>query len=352
MTEMKTWNIYEHVTENDELKNLLPDLSEEEKQSLRESIEENGFDSRYGRKIILWDCPAETDEEESNESHQYFIIDGHNRWEICRNLLEETGETKYKLDDDCFTFMEFPGIDEAKMWIISNQLVRRNLSVYGKFEALYRNVDILRAQGRKNMSEGGKKGLTSLTNDKGLVCHKFNTRKELADRCGVSEGTVRKYMAIADSEYEDLKEDLRYSRKTANGAYKILKSRLGSDSEEDGKEVSESKEGDDHSRSGKRDKSSDSQDLMILMEEYKQKNKDLYQENQTLKTQLADKEAEIQSLKEQLAEAWKLAEEYSIENEELKRRMKVADIEETDDAEDLVVLEEAMNTSTQMGIPA
>ncbi len=200
------------------------------------------------------------------------------------------------------------------------------------------------------MSEGGKKGLTSLTNDKGLVCHKFNTRKELADRCGVSEGTVRKYMAIADSEYEDLKEDLRYSRKTANGAYKILKSRLGSDSEEDGKEAFESK--DDDSRSGKRNKSSDSQDLLMLIEEQKQIIKDQYQKIQELKTQLTEKDIENLSLKEQLAEAWKLAEEYSQENEEMKRRMKVADIEETDDAEDLVVLEEAMNTSTHMGIPA
>ena len=71
-----------------------------------------------------------------------------------------------------------------------------------------------------------------------------------------------------------------------------------------------------------------------------------------LQTELADKEAEIQSLRIQLAEAKRLIEEYSKVNEDLKRRMKAADAEETDDAEDLGVLGETMNTSTQMGIPA
>ena len=276
MPEPKAWTICDFVTTNDELKKLLPHLSEEEYGSLYESIEENGFDVSRGGKIVLWDISCEADSDKPDYKPEYLVVDGHNRWEICMELVNERAEMKYLPDDNCFTFIQFNSLDEVKLWIIRNQLERRNISVYGRFEVFYRNIDILRAQGRRNMVEGGKKGLTNLSNDNGPARSRVNARKELANLCGASEGTVQKFMAIADSEFQDLKEDLRYSIRSAYAAYRILKSRLGLDSEEDGKEVSGSKEGDDHTRAGKRNKSSDSQDLMMLMEEYKQKNKELY----------------------------------------------------------------------------
>ena len=77
---------------NQELKELIPKLQQEEYQLLEKSIIEEGCRD----SIIVWDNT---------------IIDGHNRYEICtrNNIPFKTQE------------MDFDNIEDVKEWMINNQ---------------------------------------------------------------------------------------------------------------------------------------------------------------------------------------------------------------------------------------
>jgi len=79
---------------------LLPELKKEERSKLEESLR------KYGCRdpIITWHGT---------------IIDGHNRYSICK---------QHNLPFNVKEMDEFPDEDAVKMWIINNQLSRRNLT--------------------------------------------------------------------------------------------------------------------------------------------------------------------------------------------------------------------------------
>ena len=89
------------LTINPEFRNLIPPISREELQELEQSILSEGCRDA----IVVW-----------NDT----ILDGHNRYEIC-NRHQIGFRTIGK---------EFRSKKEAKIWIIRNQLARRNLSLY------------------------------------------------------------------------------------------------------------------------------------------------------------------------------------------------------------------------------
>ena len=80
---------------NQELKELIPKLQQEEYQLLEKSIIEEGCRD----SIIIWNNT---------------IIDGHNRYEICtRNNIP------FKIQE-----MDFDNIGQVKNWMIKNQIGR------------------------------------------------------------------------------------------------------------------------------------------------------------------------------------------------------------------------------------
>ena len=84
-----------------EIQSLIPPLRPDELAKLRDSIKTEGCRD----PLVLW------------KGHDV-LLDGHNRYAICRELGKP------------FTVreMEFPNKDHAKLWIIKNQLGRRNLT--------------------------------------------------------------------------------------------------------------------------------------------------------------------------------------------------------------------------------
>jgi len=93
----------EELTIDDEFKDLIPKISLEEYNQLEENISEEGVRD----KIVVW----ETDGKK-------IIIDGHNRYDICRKHEIEF-KTKIK---------QFETREEAIDYMIKNQLARRNLT--------------------------------------------------------------------------------------------------------------------------------------------------------------------------------------------------------------------------------
>src|SRR2546426_7308780 len=102
-------------------------LSEDELAHLEESVLREGVRD----PIVVW-----------NDT----ILDGHHRYGICRkhSLPFRTHE------------LTLPDEEAAKLWMIDNQLGRRNVSAFYRCELALAKEAILKEQGRVAMSAGGK----------------------------------------------------------------------------------------------------------------------------------------------------------------------------------------------------
>ena len=151
------------ITIDREFKNLIPAISDEERQQLEANIVEFG-----GARdpLVVW-----------REGDRDILIDGHNRHEICTRLgLDYRVET-----------MEFDSRDEAADWIDRNQLGRRNLSRQDYKLLLGRRYN------RAKKAAGGTEGNTNASkNDAGKLSTSNTTAKKLAGEHGVDEKTVRR----------------------------------------------------------------------------------------------------------------------------------------------------------------
>lgn len=105
---------------DEEFKNLIPKLSNEEFKQLEENIIKEGC----REPIVVW-----------NDT----IIDGHNRYEICN---------KHNIDFKA-TNKDFSNREEAKMWIIKNQFGRRNLSVYDRSVLALKLEDLFKKKAKE-----------------------------------------------------------------------------------------------------------------------------------------------------------------------------------------------------------
>lgn len=115
----------QEVKIKEEFKNLIPPLQAEERRELEQSIKDFGVRD----KLITW---------------HGIIVDGHNRYEICQ---------KYDIPFQV-TEMEFKDEDEAKEWIMRNQLARRNLTDLMRIRIADRLRESIAARARaKQLSE-------------------------------------------------------------------------------------------------------------------------------------------------------------------------------------------------------
>ena len=109
---------------NEELRNIIPPLTTEELEALEKSILRDGI----REPLVVWGK---------------VIVDGHNRFEICEKhgIIPE------------LTFMDFDSVDDAKIWMIDNQMGRRNLNDGQKYLLVSQKREILLEKGRQKMSE-------------------------------------------------------------------------------------------------------------------------------------------------------------------------------------------------------
>ena len=89
------------ITIDPEIEALIPSLKYDEQSKLRESIKEEGCRD----PLVIW------------KDHN-ILLDGHNRHAICQEL-----GIQFKTVE-----LEFSDKDHAKLWVLKNQLGRRNLS--------------------------------------------------------------------------------------------------------------------------------------------------------------------------------------------------------------------------------
>lgn len=223
---------------NEEFKNLIPPLTPEEREGLKKSLLMFGCRD----KIITW---------------QGFVIDGHNRYEICseNNIDYQVLNMDYDFEDE----------EEVKQWIIKNQFSRRNISLYQRSALALKLKESISKKAKENQLSTLKQNTVSekITNEEKLLSHEcdeilkkdaeqpsensfngktvlstlskrseeetkvieepINTREEIAKIAGVSEGTIHKVETIENEAPEVIKDAAKDNQISVNKAYKITK---------------------------------------------------------------------------------------------------------------------------------
>lgn len=173
---------------NQKFKELIPKLQEEEKQLLEFSILREGI----REPLIVWND---------------VLIDGHNRYEIAQRY-----NLKYEVKE-----MNFDNENEAMLWMLRNQLGRRNLTNYDRSLIALKMKPLIEVKAKENQRIGGE------IKDKGLQISaeaKVDTRKELAEIAKVSHDTINKVERIEAKAPEIVKQQIRNSTISINEAVK------------------------------------------------------------------------------------------------------------------------------------
>lgn len=167
-----------------EFKNLMPPLAADERALLRQSLQDEGCRDA----LIVW------------RGHD-IIIDGHNRYELCREL-----GVPFEFNE-----MEFSDRPAAINWIVRNQLARRNLTDMQRIEfALKLKPQFAAAARIKRQLPGQTFG-------------PVKTAEQIAALAGVSDETVRKAEVILRNGDHAVKEAARNGSVSISKAHTIAK---------------------------------------------------------------------------------------------------------------------------------
>ena len=178
------------LTVDPEFRDLIPPLNEEELKLLEESLVADGCES----PLIVWNG---------------VIVDGHNRYAICRKH-----EIPFAIQEK-----DFSSRDDAMLWMLRNQLGRRNLNNYQRVELVLKFEPLVKNAAEQRMM-AGKAANPVPTLAQGQT--KGRTRDHLSEAAGVSHGTFAKAKKLVQSADEETKRELRAGKVTVNRAYTEL----------------------------------------------------------------------------------------------------------------------------------
>lgn len=175
------------ITIDKEFESLIPPLSPEEFQQLEENCVKEGIRDA----LITWNG---------------ILIDGHNRFKIAAKHGLHWNEKQ----------MEFADRDEAKLWIIKNQLGRRNIHDLDRNALLLEEEKIVAKQANERMMAGVKiDPVENLPQGK--------TRDIMGAKMGVSGKQYDKLKTINQKASPEVKQQVREGVKSINGAYNEIK---------------------------------------------------------------------------------------------------------------------------------
>ena len=175
-----------------EFRDLIPPLNEEELKLLEASIVADGCES----PLIVWNG---------------VIVDGHNRYAICRKH-----EIPFAIQEK-----DFSSRDDAMLWMLRNQLGRRNLNDYQRGEM----VLVLKRQLASVAEMKMRAGIRSTDNPGTNLSQGAEERKtlsQLAKLAGVSGTQMKKIDKLANSADEATKAKLRKGEVSVHRAYTDL----------------------------------------------------------------------------------------------------------------------------------
>ncbi len=165
---------------------LIPPLQSEELSQLEANLKRDGCRD----PLVVW--------EESG-----ILLDGHHRFAICQR--------------DGLPFatvaLSFADRDAARLWVVMNQLGRRNLTPFQRTELVLVAKPLLATQAKARQQAGGREKVRQ-TSDKPI-----DTKKELAKLAGVSHDTIHKVEVLSERATPETKAKLRTGDVTIHKAY-------------------------------------------------------------------------------------------------------------------------------------
>lgn len=179
------------LTIDPEFRDLIPPLNDDELAMLEENIIANGCES----PLIIWDG---------------VIVDGHNRYAICQKHGIPFAVTEKSFDNR----------EGAMLWMLRNQLGRRNLNDYQRGEMVLRLKSQIAADAKRRMQGGVREENppTNLREGK----HSGETLTHLGKIAGVSGTQMRKIDKISKDADEQTKVKLRKGEMSIHKAYSGL----------------------------------------------------------------------------------------------------------------------------------
>ena len=186
-------NIMERLSRNliidPEFAALIPPLTSDEFSGLEKSILEEGCRDA----IIVWGN---------------IIIDGHNRFNICSKH-----NIPYRTE-----YRDFPNREAAMLWMLQNQLSRRNLNDFQRVEMVRKCEQAVKLQAKER--QGTR---TDLQENIVLKSAQSRSRDELAQMAGVGHSTYEHAAAVLDKAPEPVVQATRNSELSINSAYEVTK---------------------------------------------------------------------------------------------------------------------------------
>ena len=183
---------------NPELRDFIPPLSGEEKKQLEDSLLKYGY---KGAPIYVWND---------------FIVDGHNRYELCKKHNIEYPIEELNLGDNAT-------IIDVMEWMINTQLGRRNLPPAQRLAVMDKFKKKIQEQAKENMSIGGSSDKKGSPNGETLIKKQTHTDKELAKMAGVGTGTVARFNKVMNSNDEELKKKVLSNEVSINAGYEKIR---------------------------------------------------------------------------------------------------------------------------------
>jgi DNA modification methylase len=176
---------------DEEFKSLIPPLTGEEYAGLEESILREGCRDA----LVLW---GDT------------LIDGHNRFEIC---------TRHGIPFQTVQ-KDFADRNNAKLWMMRNQLARRNLNDFQRIEITHKCEDAVKAKARERMEEGRNQYTDS---PKEKFPEGKQARDELGAMAGVSGKTYEHAVKVLNTASQETLDALRRGEMSINQAYNTIR---------------------------------------------------------------------------------------------------------------------------------
>lgn len=176
-----------------EFEALIPPLSDDELKYLETSILDEGCRDA----LVVWGD---------------ILVDGHHRYEIC---------TRHDIEFKTIQ-KEFASREDAKRWIIENNLGRRNLTPFQKVELALRLEGIYKEEAKARFGGRHKK----LTQENFPELNEGQVRDKIGEIAGVSGKQVDKVKTILQNAPEEVIEKARNGEIGIHKAYKETKKKI------------------------------------------------------------------------------------------------------------------------------
>jgi transcriptional regulator with XRE-family HTH domain len=176
---------------NDELRSFVDPLTDIEYAALERSLLAEGCRDA----LVLW---------------QDTLIDGHNRYEICR---------KHNIEFRTVQNNGFDSIDDVMLWMIDNHLARRSVSDFQRGLLALRKKEIVTARMAQKMAEAPPE--PSPDDIDARPPPPWNTREEVAKAARVSSNTISQIERIQKAATPQLVEAVRTGAISINAAANV-----------------------------------------------------------------------------------------------------------------------------------